>query len=402
MREQREPWLKLPAKEVGTSDKPRVNPRFRTHVVTAPRPVAPASPPSSVRPESRPTGPKEPEIGIPGRGASSAPTPAAIERAAAAARLARPIVVRPEPARIRPAAVAETPRPPLKPVETRAPAAPSIGLDDVPLVSSLDWATKVGQAAKMVDVVVVLYTAAYLGTEMFEFAFRTVVNEVLPHLGRPYTVYRFSLDDEPEFVTEMATSLGLPPDNPVTVAGFAWSGPGRRMFLLGDKALPSPAVFQRSLRRSLAGEPAQLPRTNADRRLPVARLERPRPQRDAVRSWGGRVIAILAWCLFGTAALGAAVVGLAPQWTSSILYPTALPEKSAPADNPPPASSAQTGVVAPPVIPDSDTGAVGAEGSSAQGKPAKPKHIQRRHTPRLSLNPTYWGLPSLPTEGRNR
>src|SRR5579859_1910660 len=234
MREQREPWLKLPAKPVGTNERPRLDPRFRTHVVTVPSPTS-ASPPSPA-PVIQPAGPKEPQFGMPGRTAGAAPTPDAIERAAAAARLAGPIVVRPEPARVRPAVAAETPhpplkpeapRPPLKPSETRAPAAPSIALDDVPLVSSVDWVTKVGEAAKMVDVVVVLYTAAYLGTEMFEFAFRTVVNEVLPHLGRPYTIYRFSLDDEPEFVPEMATSLGLPADNPVTVAGFAWSGPGQ-------------------------------------------------------------------------------------------------------------------------------------------------------------------------------
>ncbi len=397
MREQREPWLKLPAKEVGTNEKPRPDPRFRTHVVAVPRAAAAAPPP----PRPAPTGPKEPEIGIPAARSGAAPTPAAIERAAAAARLAAPIVVRSEPARARPAVVAETPRLAVRPADTRAPAAPSIGLDDVPLVSSADWVAKVGEAAKMVDVVVVFYTAAYLGTEMFEFAFRTVVNEVLPHLGRPYTLYRFSLDDEPEFVSEMATSLGLPLDNPVTVAGFAWSGPGRRIFLLGDRALQSPAVFQRSLRRSLAGEPAQVPRANVDRRQPAANLER--PPRDVVRTWGGRAIAILAWCLFGTAALGAAIVGFAPQWTSSMLHPASLPEKSAPANQPSPSGSPPTGAIAPPLSPANDATAIGAVEPAAPPKPARPvKHIHRRHTPRMSSNPTYWGLPSLPTEGRNR
>src|SRR5690349_5223041 len=215
MREQREPWLTLPAKEAARDHRPRVDSRFRTHVVTIER-AASAPAPSPVQSVRRPMpGPQEPEIGLPSRTADAAPTAAAIERAAAAAAIVRPTAVRPEPPRVRPAVVAEVPRSPPKTAKLRAPTAPAIGLEDVPSVGSGDWISKVGEAAKMVDVVVVFYTTAYLATEMFEFAFRTVVNDVLPNLGRPYTVYRFSLDDEPEFVAEMATTLGLPSDNPV-------------------------------------------------------------------------------------------------------------------------------------------------------------------------------------------
>ncbi len=89
----------------------------------------------------------------------------------------------------------------------------------------------------MLDVVVVFYTMACLGSDIFELAFQTLVNEVLPQMGRPYAVYRFSLDAEPRFVSEMAESLGLPEHNPVTSQGFAWSGPGRPLFIIGDRAL---------------------------------------------------------------------------------------------------------------------------------------------------------------------
>ena len=405
MREQREPWLTLPAKDAGSKGSPHLDPRFRTHVVLV-QPAAAASPESAARPvsRSRPE-PGEPEIVLLGRAPSAAPTPAAIERAAAAASIARPVAIRPEPPSARLGLVAETPRLPLKAVEARAPAAPSMGLDDVPLVSSVDWAVKVGEAAKMVDVVVVFYASAYLGSDMFEFAFRTVVNELLPRLGRPYTVYRFSLDAEPGFVPEMVTALGLAMDNAVTVAGFAWSGPGRRPFILGDRAFESPAVFQRFLRRSLTSEPAQLSRAGEVRRQSIAAIERPRS--GAVRPWGGRMLAVLAWCLFGTAALGAAVLAFAPRWTNSLLHSTSVPGQSAgipgpgaAADNPSALGNAQTGAAAPLVSPDEAASAPEAEPAPAQVKPAKPvKHAKRKHTPWLTLNPTYWGIPS---DGRSR
>ena len=102
-----------------------------------------------------------------------------------------------------PAAPTATPRPaPPKRTGVRAPGAPPLGLKDLSPVSSADWAAKVGEAAKMVDVIVVFYSGEYLDSEMFQVAFQTVVNEVLPQIGRPYTVYRFSLDAEPGFVTE--------------------------------------------------------------------------------------------------------------------------------------------------------------------------------------------------------
>ncbi len=396
MREQREPWLTLPAKESGSKDSPRLDARFRTHVVAVQR--ASASPAESLaRPPSRPVpGPREPEIAVPPPPAGAAPTPAAIERAAAAAAISQRSATRLELRSAHPPVVAVPPPPAPKTVETRAAVAAAISLDDLPPVSSPDWAVKVGEAAKMVDVVVVFYTAAYRGSEMFEFAFRTVVNEVLPQAGRPYTVYRFSLDAEPGFVPEMATSLGLPADNPVTAAGFAWSGPGRRLFLLGDHALESPAVFQRALRRTLTGRPAELPRASAARRPPAASAERPRG--GAVRPWSGRVLAILAWCLFGTAALGAVAVGVAPQWTSSLLHPTSVPGPAA--DNQSPPANTQLGATSPAVGPDNTASASPAAPAQAQTKPAKPvKHARRKHTPWLSLNPTYWGLPS---DGRTR
>jgi hypothetical protein len=390
MREQREPWLRLPAKETGSDERPRLNPRFRTHVVAIPRastaaPVLPAEPPMALSPQ-----PKEPELEPTLSTEPAPPTPVAIERAAAAAAIA----ARPPIRVVHRKVETETPRPAPKPVETRAAAAPAMDLDDLSPVSSADWVVKVGEAAKMVDVVVVFYTVAYCRSEMFEYAFRTVVNQVLPQAGRPYAVYRFSLDDEPDFVPEMTTSLGLPTDNPVTSAGFAWSGPGRRLFLLGDRALESQAVFQRSLRRGLSGQPAVHSQASAARRQPAASLERHR--RGAARPWGGRALAVLAWCLFGTAALGAAVVGVAPQWTSSLLHPASVPGPGSTPDNPPPPGSAQTGALPPAVSPDKTAMAPAA----VAGSPAKPvKHVRRKPTPSLSLNPTYWGLPS---EGRSR
>jgi hypothetical protein len=292
----------------------------------------------------------------------------------------------------------ETPRPAPKFVEPRSSAAPAIGFDDLTPVSSSDWVVKVGEAAKIVDVVVVFYTAAYLGSEMFEFAFRTVVNQVLPQAGRPYTVYRFSLDDEPGFVPEMATSLGLPADNPVTVAGFAWSGPGRRLFVIGDHALESPTVFQRSLRRSLMGQPVEAPRASAARPEPAARLDRPR--RGAVRARSGRVLAILAWCLFGTAALGAAVVGVAPQWASFLLHPEAhqspalspkAPAGSSDAQSRPSPSAASLGN---PTLGDAANGT--RSGTAAAVDSAKPTraHAHKKRAPASSSEtPSYWGLP---------
>ncbi|MGH7124730.1 MAG: hypothetical protein ACREFI_10185 [Stellaceae bacterium] len=285
-----------------------------------------------------------------------------------------------------------------KSVETRTAAPSTTSLDDLTPVSSADWVVKVGEAAKIVDVVVVFYTAAYCRSEMFEYAFRTVVNQVLPAAGRPYTVYRFSLDAEPGFVPEMTTSLGLPTDNPVTTTGFAWSGPGRRLFLLGDRALESQAVFQRSLRRSLSGQPAGFPQASAARRRLVANVEG--PHRTAVRPWGRRALVVLAWCLFGTAALGAAVVGVAPQWTRSLLHPASISKPVSAPNNPPPIGNTQGGAPSPAISPDKAASAAVTEPAHEPTKSAKPvRHTRRKQTPWLSLSPMYWGLPS---EGRSR
>jgi len=389
MREQREPWLKVPVKEPGAGANPRLDPRFRTHVVTTRRPNPPPAEPLPETSGRSSREPEEPEFLLSVPVAGAVPTPVAIERAAAAAAISRPSPQR--PARAEPPTPTESPRPP--PAETRAPRAPEVGLDDLPAVSSADWVAKVGEAAKMVDVVVVFYTAAYLGSEMFELAFRTVVNEVLPRLGRPYAVYRFSLDEEPGFVAEMTESLGLAQDNPVTVAGFAWSGPGRRLFLIGDRAFESPAVFQRSLRRSLSGQPVPITREGGNPRRPAADAPR-------VRIWGGRALAILAWCLFGTAALGAAVVGVAPQWASSLLHATALPEPAAGRKDLPGSSDAQTNA-SPPVAaslgnPIAASADGGAQGSQALVNPVKSTqaHIKKkRPAGALTANPAYWGLP---------
>lgn len=391
MREQREPWLTLPAKEAGGGGIPRLDPRFRTHVVEV------RSSPGAAQPLPRPPGlpvpePAEPATAVPLRSTGGPPTPDAIERAAAAAWLSTPASTRPAPRSARPGVPLVTPRSAPKSSDTLAPGAPEIRFDDLPTVTSADWVLKVGEAAKIVDVVVVFYTAAYLGSDMFELAFRTVVNQVLPQFGRPYTVYRFSLDAEPGFVPEMAESLGLASDNPVTVAGFAWSGPGRPLFLIGDHALESPAAFQRSLRRNLAEQQPDAPRGSSARYQAITRLDGPLGQ--GMRPWSGRVLAVLAWCLFGTAALGAAVVGVAPQWASSLLHPESV---SAPKDPP---RSTDTRVAPAAASPGNATGGAAgnaAQGAQAPGNSAKPAQtpVVRKKKPAstLSASPTYWGLP---------
>ena len=273
----------------------------------------------------------------------------------------------------------------------RAPGAPPLGINDLPVVSSADWVAKVGEAAKMVDVIVVFYRAAYLGSEMFELAFQTVVNEVLPQMGRPYAVYRFSLDAEPRFVSEMAESLGLPRDNPVTAAGFAWSGPGRRLLIIGDRALQSRAAFSRFLRESLdSGQ-------GGARQVDFAELERPRQRELGSRAslLGRRALAVVAWCLFGTAALAAAVVGVKPQWASSLLRSAMTPASiGVPVDSRQ-GSDAQTNVAPP--APKLDTTAAGTPSEQAQapvnstiGSRPVHRHVRKKRAPTAS---TYWQSP---------
>lgn len=401
MREQREPWLKLPTKEPGSSKSPRLDTRFRTHVVAVQRPSPPASLQSPEPPRRSSAIPKEPKFELSLQRGAPQPSAAAIERAAAAAGIGTSAAIRLRPRSPPPRVAPEVPRPAPKPVEPRPAAAQAMGFDDVALVTSADWAVKVGEAAKLVDVVVVLYTAAYLGSEMFKFAFRTVVNEVLPQTRRPYTVYRFSLDDEPEFVPEMVASLGLPLDNPVTQAGFAWSGPGRRLFVIGDRALQSSSVFQRALRRNLTGEAADNPRA-VTRRDPAA--SRDRPYRGALRPWSGRVLAIVAWCLFGSAAVGAAVMGVAPQWASSLLHPESQrspasapkdPSGSSNTQSRPSPSAASLGNTSLGEAVNGNESGTAATANTA--KPARSRGHKKRAPSSFSAAPSYWGLPETDT-----
>ncbi|HXP77406.1 MAG TPA: hypothetical protein VN823_24945 [Stellaceae bacterium] len=407
MREHREPWLKLPEKKPGGDGERRLDPRFRTHVVAIQRRAAPPAEPLPQLPSRSPAALSPPQTVLPFRLAEPVPPkPIAIEPAAAEPMLLTQVAATrassppppSAPAAQRgagPALAAASLHPVEKPAQVRASGAPPLGLDDLPAVSSADWVAKVGAAAKMVDVIVVFYSSACLGSELFELAFQTVVNEVLPELERPYAVYRFSLDAEPAFVSEMAESLGLPEDDPVSIAGFAWSGPGRRLFLIGGRALASRAALSLSLRRNLTPQPAPFAGESDARRRDVESVEGPREQapRPQARRLAGRVLAILAWCLLGTAALGAAVVGVAPQWAHSLLPSSlALPGRGAAPKDPPRAADAQTSA-APPAA-GLDNSIAGSAGTAVN--PAKPAHGQvkkKRAASSLSLNPSYWGLP---------
>lgn len=403
MREHREPWLKLPEKKPGGGEDQRHDGRFRTHVVTdhdastAARADAPAHPPSHLQSPSSPVSTPAPTV-LPFRLAGVVrQQPVAVERAA------EPTLSTPAPAPrsssapprsapparrdAGPSLAPATPPPAPKRTGVRKAGAPPLGINDLPTVSSADWVAKVGEAAKMVDVVVVFYTAAYLGSEIFERTFQTVVNEVLPQMSRPYTVYRFSLDAEPDFVAEMAESLGMPGDNPVTATGFAWSGPGRPLLIIGDRALQSRAAFSRFLRQSRNSEQSPSAADSGARRRDVAEFERSRGRapRSHAKLLGGRVLAILAWCLFGTAALGAAVVGVEPQWARSLLHPSTASGPSVVPTGPPQGSGAPTGA-APPAA------SLGSPGDQAQAPldsstPSRPVHPHARK----KRAPRAWG-----------
>ena len=119
---------------------------------------------------------------------------------------------------------------------------------------------------------------------------------------------------------------------------------------------------------------------------------------------GGRALVILAWCLFGTAALGAVVVGVAPQVANSILRPATVPAPAATVPETHPAMSTQASL-SPPAA-NLDNLVSGPPSDEAQAapptKPAKPArvHARKKHTQSwLSLNPLYWGLPA---ESRSR
>ncbi|HLJ22390.1 MAG TPA: hypothetical protein VKU84_19435 [Stellaceae bacterium] len=387
MREQREPWLKLPDKDPGRDESPRADRRFRTHIVTnrgtSPAPASLSTP--TPAPNPRRPGEIVQEPIPPGHVVRASPTPPAIERAAASA-ISRPAA---------PRLTQALPTEPTMPEATHAPSAAEVGLDDLAAVSSADWLAKVGEAAKMVDVVVVFYSAACLGSAMFQRAYRTVVNEMLPQLGRPYAVYRFSLDAEPGFVAEMAESLGLGDGNPITSAGFSWSGPGRRPFLIGDRAFESQALFQRILRQNLTGERTPFIGESGAKHPRTRQFETPPAAYSRAPLWGGRALVILGWCLFATAALGAAVVGMAPQWATSLLHSTSLPGTDSITDRPPAADSTQSVAIPPAASPAEPASEPLTDATKGSSKPVKPiRHAKRKYTPsRLSLNPGYWGLP---------
>jgi hypothetical protein len=380
MRNQREPWLKVPDKGVGRQGDQRRDPRFRTHVVTT----------AAGRPAAASIAPTE---------STQAPAVAA-PRAAQEPAPPKPLAA-PWPAATRPApAQSETALASPRVAVKRALGAPSLGLSDLPMVSSADWVAKVGEAANMVDVIVVFYTSAYVTSNMFQLAFQTVVNEVLPQIGRPYAAYRFSLDAEPSFVAEMAESLGLPQDDPITVAGFAWSGPGRRLFLIGDRALESRTTFDRALRVRQVSQQLPFAGERGSRDRDIAGFERSheRTPRPRMPLWGARALAILAWCLFGTAALGAAVVGLAPQWARSLLHPAAFFGTGPVPKDPSRGAGTPTSVVPPAANLDNTSGSP-SDQAQAPVNPDPKQRATRVHarkkatTSALTWGPPYWGLP---------
>lgn len=402
MREHREPWLKVPEKDPGSPEEQRLDAGFRTHVVTVhgggvaaraqPPPGAPIPAPP-VSPTDGTVLPFSPAVATRQKPPAADRAEPALSMPALAQRPAsRPNAPAPPAQRnADPAVAAPAPRPAPKRTGVRVPGAPPLGINDLPVVSSADWVAKVGEAAKMVDVVVVFYRAAYLGSEMFEAAFQMVVNELLPRMGRPYAVYRFSLDAEPRFVSEMAESLGLPRDNPVTAAGFAWSGPGRRLLVIGDRALQSRTALSRFLRESLDS------RQGGARQSDFAELERRRERELRLQAslLGRRALAIVAWCLFGTAALAAAVVSVKPQWASSLLHSATAPTPIGVPNVSPQGSHGQTNVAPP--APKLDIPAAGTPDEQAQAPVnssigSRPVHRRLRKI-RVPRAATYWGLP---------
>lgn len=252
----------------------------------------------------------------------------------------------------------------------------------------------------MLDVVVVFYTMACLGSDIFELAFQTLVNEVLPQMGRPYAVYRFSLDAEPRFVSEMAESLGLPERNPVISQGFAWSGPGRPLFIIGDQALESRGAFSRFMRQSQLIQQTPHAAESGERRRDIA--ERERWPRSQSRLLGGRAVAILAWCLFATAALGAVVVGVEPQWARSLLHSTTSSGPGGAPKGPLQGSDAQTGAIPPADSLDNSAGVtLGSEpqasvNSNTRSRPVHTQARKKRATHPWNSYQSYGGMPDDP------
>ncbi len=266
-----------------------------------------------------------------------------------------------------PAAAPATPTalapPPPHDVQPAASARPAQSLADLPPVSASDWVQKVGESARKLDVVVVFHSIAHSGSDAFQFAFRTMMQEVLPQLGRPYIAYRFSLDAEPTFVMEMAECLGLPANSAVTGAGILWSGPRRRLSLIGDRAFQSRSAFSRFLQETLALQHARLPSgalSIAD--VPAAPAPRARPQPAATaaaappKSAARRRLTAAALMLVGTLVAVALLASTVIDWrptpplSQGPVVPTAQPavapdapqaSQPAPPPRPPQKSPAQ-------------------------------------------------------------
>jgi hypothetical protein len=215
--------------------------------------------------------------------------------------------------------------PPSPPPQVAPPAAstrPAQSLADLPPVSASDWVQKVGESARKLDVVVVFHSIAHSGSDAFQFAFRTMMQEVLPQLGRPYVAYRFSLDAEPTFVTEMAECLGLPANSAVTGAGILWSGPRRRLSLIGDRAFQSRTTFSRFLQETLASQHARLPSgalsgaampsSDAPRAKAQPAAAAPVPPKAAVRRRFTAAALMLAGTLVAVALLASTVIDWRP------------------------------------------------------------------------------------------
>jgi hypothetical protein len=249
-----------------------------------------------------------------------------------------------------PATPAAPAPPPSQVVQPAASARPAQSLADLPPVSASDWVQKVGESARKLDVVVVFHSIAHSGSDAFQFAFRTMMQEVLPQLGRPYVVYRFSLDAEPTFVMEMAECLGLPANSAVTGAGILWSGPRRRLSLIGDRAFQSRSAFSRFLQETLALQHAHLPSgalSGAD--VPSSQAPRARPQPAAAaaaqpKSGVRRRLTAAALMLVGTLVAVALLASTVIDWrptppiSQGPVMPTAQPAPALAPDPPPQAS----------------------------------------------------------------
>lgn len=111
------------------------------------------------------------------------------------------------------------------------------------------------------------------------------------------------------------------------------------------------------------------------------------------------MLAIVAWCLFGSAAVGAAVVGVAPQWASSLLHPDAqrspAPAPKGPSGNSdtqthPPPSAASLGNA---ILGEGASDNQGGTATANTAKAARAHGHKKRAPASFSAAPTYWGLP---------